>query len=376
MYRFAFFILFFSCHSFSESYYAEFGENTSGIHNSADAACLTLSGLIYPHAYNEPLTGARGPVNETQGSSCATQYSYKSAGNVYWSSEACSEPNESGLCSEPIAICSDGLPANIGSYNSCDREDLKMCSGGSVVIAETGVCSTVCNDFDTCEQYATANFSDSCANSTLFSFNYTDPDNWSYSCTEIDETSPDHIANGGNEDGNQNNDPSSPITPTVSEIDPDGLAAAIDSHLQNDFGNVERAIRDGNNSQKNSNDQLLNELIDLNTSLDNIEQNTASNESYTIPVLSPSPVTFEQANQLFYSEISNSPIALSFSNVSRLISLENSTCPLFEIELAAPISSTVSTTLHCELYETISPILSPVMMAIWIFVGFRIFASA
>ena len=41
-----------------------------------------------------------------------------------------------------------------------------------------------------------------------------------------------------------------------------------------------------------------------------------------------------------------------------------------------PINELVSTTVHCDLMETIKPIMSSVMLIIYIWIAFRIFASA
>jgi hypothetical protein len=370
----AFSYLFLSNHVNAEAFYAKYGEQNSGFHNSPHSACLALNSLIYPNLYSEELIGVTGLVDATHSSSCSTQYSYRNAGNVYWVEETCNDPDELGSCKKEIVLCEDGLPEEIGDYFNCDRPDLKKCLNGSIIKSETEICETVCFDFDTCHAYATSSFAPSCESSTTFDFNYTDPDNWSYSCTTIDIASPDHLDNGGNSDGNTNNDPLSPEVKSVSEVDVESLANAIDAELQNDFGNVERAVRDSIDSSDENSLKIVNKLDEINSSLKDQNETPAPN-TYTIPSPSNAPTTIEAANQLYYSRISQSPIVSSFSNMKNFISLSQSQCPKFEIELPAPINSTVSTLIHCELYDTIRPILSPVMMAVWIFFGFRVFAS-
>jgi hypothetical protein len=49
-----------------------------------------------------------------------------------------------------------------------------------------------------------------------------------------------------------------------------------------------------------------------------------------------------------------------------LISLKAAQCPVFSIDLrGAPINEQVSTTIHCDLMETISPLVSAVMIIIY-----------
>jgi hypothetical protein len=378
LFKFLIPLFLFNCfESQAESYYAQYGDHYSGSHASASSACMALGSIIYPNFYAHPITGVKGIVDADHFSTCSAEKSETSTvfvGHVYWSEEICNNPDELGRCLEEITLCEDALPEIIGDYISCDRPNLKLCTNGLVIESESETCETVCTDYDTCQAYAQSNFSTSCNASTIFEFQYTNPDNWTYSCTTIEDLSPDHAENGGNEDGNINNDPSSPTSPTVSELDVESLAIAIDSELQNDFGNIERSIRDGIESAEGNTSKLIDELKTISSTLSNISEST-NTDTYTIPQSSPAAVTIEMANQNFYSRISSSPIAGSFSNINNLISLNESQCPIFEIELSAPINSTISTQIHCDLYQTIRPILSPVMMAIWVFVGFRIFAS-
>jgi hypothetical protein len=53
-----------------------------------------------------------------------------------------------------------------------------------------------------------------------------------------------------------------------------------------------------------------------------------------------------------------------------------SSCPNFSFTLGFPINETVGTTIHCELMPVIGSIITPVMYALYLWAGFRIFASA
>ena len=355
-------------------FFAKYGDYNSGFHNSAHNACISLGGIIYPHLYAEPITGVRGIVDETHNSTCATQYSYKSAGNVYWYDKACNNPDELGRCEEEVILCEDGLPEVIGTWDTCDRLPLKQCVDGSVVDEANGICDKICTDYDTCYEFALDNLEEQCAQSTYFEFSYENPDNGSYSCTQIADNSPDHNQNGGNEDGNIYNDPSSDYTP-ISESHPDSLATAISVELQNDFGNLERAIREGSEENNESNADIINELSQINSTLDDLVTSNNTEETYSTPNHYLSSRTIEQANTDFYNRVSSSQIIQAFSSIDQLIDISSAQCPSLEIDLPDPINQTISTNIHCELFQSIQGLLSPVMLAIWTLAGFRIFAS-
>lgn len=378
--------------SYSGVYFAKFGDFNSGFHNSAYNACMALGAVIYPIHFDEPITGVRGPVNEFQTSTCKTQYSYKSAGNVYWYDKPCVNPDDLGRCEEEVEVCPDGLPVEIGDYTSCDRPPIKQCVDGSIIETETEICSSVCTDYDTCYQYAENNYSNACGDATYFEFEYSNPSNWSYSCTEIDPESPDHPDNDGNQDNNDYNDPNSPTQNQVATVDPDTLSSSIDIHLQNDFGNVERAIREGTQKNTQENTDITNELADIKNGVDSqtdemtnglSDINSTLNDEFNKPSESyakPTPYqygsTIETVNISFYERIQSSNIGQSLGSIKNLILVNNTSCPEFRVDLPNPINESVSTDLHCELGEQIYPIMSPVMIIFWIIVGYRVFAGA
>ncbi|WP_157608110.1 hypothetical protein [Teredinibacter turnerae] len=259
-------LLSFPCLASATAYNAVYGEYESGNHSSAYSACMALGAIIYPDHYSRPVTGATSTPTSTTSSSCATDVSYAVVGNLYYIDEECSDPDENGLCSiEIIETCEDGFPPDLLGYYGCDRPAIKQCDDGSYVTSNTfcPLNPTVCTDFDTCYNYALSDAS--CTGATYFSFNYVDPQNFSFECTVIDSASPDNPDNGGNADGNIYNDPTSPTTASVSEIDPGTLADAIDNSLRDDFGNVERAVREGSadvESAVRDNTQILKDAIE------------------------------------------------------------------------------------------------------------------
>ena len=83
------------------------------------------------------------------------------------------------------------------------------------------------------------------------------------------------------------------------------------------------------------------------------------------------------ANANFKARIDGAEVVKAFSGMANLINLSNAQCPEFSMDLrGTPINELVSTTVHCDLMETIKPIMSSVMLIIYIWIAFRIFASA
>ena len=101
-----------------------------------------------------------------------------------------------------------------------------------------------------------------------------------------------------------------------------------------------------------------------------------NNDDSVEPVHSLSDSDYETTATLFTTRINNSDIVTSFNNVSNIISSGVGTCPLFSMVLPAPINKTIATTIHCDLFSSISVPLSVVTLAMYTFIGFRIVASA
>ena len=282
----------------SEGYYWQIGSSPGGAISEAAQAHCDRIGPIYCHTYSI-LAYEADPSRED----LRTVKFYRESGN--FTSELlrrfpCSYDsdysNTLDVCQAnyepPAQLCSDGYPANIYGYeDNCDRPNPKQCPDGSY-IEESSFCSVgngVCSDYDSCHQYAQSQANCS-SNSSVFEFNYYDPNNFDFTCSDIATDSPDSPDNGGNADGNEYNDPTSPDSTTVSELDVGSLASAIGAELQDDFGNIERAIRDGINSDSANTDQITtainNANSELNASIDSvrnaIESGSSTNNSNDI----------------------------------------------------------------------------------------------
>jgi hypothetical protein len=296
---------------------------------------------------------------------------------------------------DPVDLCSDGLPPNLNGYYECDRPDLQKCPDESYISVDSFCPSTplpVCTDHDTCFTYASDEAN--CESSSVFEFNYTSPSDFTSACTVILPDSPDNPDNGGDGDGNENNDPNSEPTDRVADLDAQSLADTFDDTLRDDFGNVERAIREGDSNivdsiSDNTNGDKANSLSlkgaidDTNTLLGEIKEELQTPDECSdldcppLDFAENTHSTVEEVHTAFFDSVKSSPILSSFQNVNNLISFEQPSCPPLAFYLGWPIESDFSSSFHCELMiDYINPILFVIFKIIWIYAGFRIVASA
>jgi hypothetical protein len=293
IYNFLTYILFltlsFSVHATElgqAGYYWE-GVNKYGSSPTETASLVQEKYGIYCPTYNLEPVGS--PVHSY------IMTCYRPSGSTYNTTHiarhACTSTSDFESCDAdyvpPVEMCEDGYPPNIYGYDDyCDRPTPKLCTDGSYV-ESTSFCpvtNSVCTDYDSCYQYAKSQ-TNCLSDSSSFTFNYQSPNAFDFTCEPIEPTSPDNPTNGGNADGNEYNDPQSPEPPITSgDSDPSALAAAIGLELRSDFGNVERAVRDGISSADSNTDRTIEAInsaqTSLNTSLSNIE--SAINEGNSL----------------------------------------------------------------------------------------------
>lgn len=316
------------------------------------------------------------------------------------------------------APCADGFPANIYGYEDfCDRPQPKLCGDGSYVRADIGICKTPCSDQRTCFDYAKNQ--NPCPSNNLFEFYYIDPSNWTSSCTTIASTSPDHTNNGGNADGNQHNDPNSSPGKSVSELDPQSFAENIDRVLQDDFANIERAVREGTKKESENTQAVIqnardntkvlvtaegasaqaimgqieassNEVVAAINELKNPAQGepdpTACDpkspdyQSCITPgSLVPSnssPTSIAESHSKFWNDMRSAPIYSAMENIATIIPSGGGACPALEIDLTDVGWGYIESNFHCDLVEVVRPYFQACMLAYFAIVCFRIFAGA
>lgn len=83
--------------------------------------------------------------------------------------------------------------------------------------------------------------------------------------------------------------------------------------------------------------------------------------------------TVADVNKNFNDRLKKSPVVGSFASVKNIISLTSSSCPEFSLTL---FGREISTTVHCSMWALMAVVLSPLMIAFWTIVAFRIFASS
>ena len=302
-------------------------------------------------------------------------------------------------------------------------QNLQQCEDGSW-IEVTAICPGYtqtgpdCSDYQTCLDFAVANTS--CSTGYEIEYTYVDPLNFSTSCVQQPPTSPDLVENGGNENGNPYDDPG--ITPnedgtipTVEQTDPIELAGAIDTALQDNFSQVERAVRDGTNQIINQVNEQTSDLTNNNNSnanqitqrLDQLiqeqQQTTGAIEDQTfqqsmnsvtgpcdptqpdyldclssnIQVLPEheSTPTFSESLSELYERIYNSQLISGLMSITNIVQLSPSQC--VDFGFIFPLNGEyLSTDIHCQLGEMIRPIFTVIMLVVWTVVGFKIFVSA
>ena len=87
--------------------------------------------------------------------------------------------------------------------------------------------------------------------------------------------------------------------------------------------------------------------------------------------------TTEKINTEFFRRIKESPIILSFSVISEKVHLQPSTCSPITISFDQPFKVHLSTSIHCDLFnDTVLQVISTIFSVVWLFIGFKILASA
>lgn len=166
-------------------------------------------------------------------------------------------------------LCSDGFPPDVYGYTDyCDRPSPKLCDNGQYVQASQQCSSetAVCVDYDSCYEYSESQAGCS-SSSTYFSFEYISPDNFQFSCSDIDPNSPDHPDQGGNGDGNDTNDPTVPPNdelPIYPDFPSGDLLSGAFSDVLTSLSDIYTAIVNGN-AHINENGTKISDSIDQST---------------------------------------------------------------------------------------------------------------
>lgn len=85
---------------------------------------------------------------------------------------------------------------------------------------------------------------------------------------------------------------------------------------------------------------------------------------------------FGDVNGRFFESVSEAPVAQALGGVADVVSLSTPQCPALTIDLTEVFGQEISTEIHCDLMDNIRGVIELVFSAVWVFVAFRVFASA
>jgi hypothetical protein len=166
------------------------------------------------------------------------------------------------------------------------------------------------------------------------------------------------------------------------DIDGDGIRNSDD--LDPDGDGQDNPVYQNAGSGSGTSNELLESLANASNSIATesgnklgslLSEMQEANGSGLMPAFSEG-LGVDDANTLAYSTIANSQLVQALNAVSGAIQLGAPSCPVFAFYLPSPIFQEVSTRIHCDIMPTLSTIIRPVMMAIYLFLGFRVFTSA
>ncbi|MEJ2630947.1 MAG: hypothetical protein P8011_01485 [Acidihalobacter sp.] len=107
------------------------------------------------------------------------------------------------------------------------------------------------------------------------------------------------------------------------------------------------------------------------------QETTQSKQSGFTPPNSgqPAPDSYSKTLSNFYQSVSNSPIAQAANGISASVP-SGGTCPTISLDLSAFQLGTVTTDVHCQLWQQITPTLETAMRIVWSLLAVIIFLSA
>jgi hypothetical protein len=155
----------------------------------------------------------------------------------------------------------------------------------------------------------------------------------------------------------------------------DSVSSSINAQttmLNSQLNSIGSAITDSNNDGAiinaiNNTTQTTEDILDLLSADNSISIDPTGFESFD----------HQQNVDNYISSFDNSPVMLAMSNIGNVVTFESPYCQQLSIDLTDTlIDEVISTDIHCDLFTENSGPLSLVMIVIWSFTGFRIFAGA
>jgi len=257
-------------------------------------------------------------------------------------------------------LCEDGLPEDIEPWLTCDRPDLRQCSDGSYVVDTESCPISGTGDLDNDELFiALTQIYDAIIDQTITQ------------TSQIIDSGVDTVSSIAlNTDAINNN------TDAAREGDIALETAINNAIVESREGDIalESAINNNTQSVISGDAAIQSGLADVVNAINNIDGN-AGGTTQMGDHTSGGYGSVSEVNTAFYSSISDSPLVYSMSSMSNIIEVGGN-CSALTIDLTEQGLGVPTTSIHCDIAETIRPILGGFMLVVYSIFGFRIFASA
>ena len=285
-------------------------------------------------------------------------------------------------------VCTNGF---YGEGDNCDIPPQQICNGQQIAQNEycsspVPVCSgeTECLDYWIAENQECVDTPDSVSN-----FTYTDDNNMSFSCyaplvdnTSIEQmqaaTQPDFFCDGSY---CSSGDEVLWLDNPEFNYDPcnEGILIGADS-CSTDSGTGDSGTGDSGTGDSGTGDSGTGDsgTGDSDGSCDPTQPNYLSciSSSSEFTTTQTEFTSFSDVNASFYSKLQNVPIYQAVTQFGSFIQFDTPECPALSFDFHDDaFLPDISTQIHCDIFQTIAPIISPILLIFYTIVAFRIFMS-
>lgn len=171
---------------------------------------------------------------------------------------------------------------------------------------------------------------------------------------------------------------------TDPDIDNDGILNENDNTPEGSSGLVVSGGQHFSNDQYQKLDNTLNQLIEAagrvgsGTGTGDGDGEGDEPKTTTMPDFEGGEYsTYSEVNEAFYNRMTSSDLVTSFNNFKNIVSVGTGSCSPLTIDLSNTIIGVnLSSNFICEYWPNISSVIGPIAIAMYLFLGFRIFVSA
>lgn len=283
-------------------------------------------------------------------------------------------------CQNETDICMDGTSITSVLYDSDSGASTTNCgSGGNYCqLFNTPEPTASCEDYGSC--LAEACSSGCPSGQFVDGFIHSSGSNYANSCSTGGNACGDNPNAPPDIDVEENNTPftdadttgtnSIDIAEAINEASErnNQNSTALSENIEQSTINITQAISEASESS----DQNAGEIVASN---DRIQATNEAGFEGLQETLDEFTNNEEDVDTGFYSLIQNAPILAAGNNLSNMFA-GTGECPSFTLDIPQPLNTSITSSLHCEIYNSASGVLTAVFIGIYSFVGFRIIASA